>query len=86
MNKEFKMLRSEINERFDQILKEIKKLWEENAEIMKQKDTLTVSIVEIIGVGELLKEKENKSKKYSEVRKEWIRKNDNKDWLINFEW
>ena len=64
----------EIIQRFDKILNKIIQLIDE---LKRQKEgTVTTTIEELTNVGKLLQIKQNKSMKYSELRKELLKSQD----------
>jgi hypothetical protein len=61
----------EIIQRFNSVLKEINKLIDElKVEAKKDELIVRVSIIELVGIGEIMKDK--KIKKYSVLREEWL--------------
>ncbi|RIA81230.1 hypothetical protein C1645_837341 [Glomus cerebriforme] len=62
----------EITQRFDKILEEIRELIDELKDKPKENELIIkVSIIELEGIGEIMKEK--RDKKYSILRKEWLK-------------
>ena len=63
--------RIEIIQRFDNILQEINKLRDElKVGVKRDELTIRVTMVELVGIGEIMKNK--KVKKYSVLRREWL--------------
>jgi replicative DNA helicase len=65
----------EIIQRFDKILNKIIQLRDELKQ-QKEEKTVTTTIEELTNVGKSLQNKQNKSIKYSELRREWLKLRD----------
>jgi len=65
----------EIIQRFDKILNEIIQLMDELKQ-QKEEKTITITIKELINVGKLLQNKQSKSIKYSELKKNFLKSRD----------
>jgi hypothetical protein len=63
--------RTEIIQRFDNVLRKINKLRDElKNEVMKDMPVVKVSVTELIGIGMIIKNKGNM--RYSVLRNEWL--------------
>lgn len=62
----------EIIRRFDKILNKIIQLMDE-LKTTKERKIITTTIEELTNVGKLLQNRQNKSMKYSELRKEFLK-------------
>ena len=65
----------EIIQRFDKILNKIIQLMDELKQ-QKEGKTITTTIEELTSIGRLLQNKQSKSMKYSELRKEFLKSRD----------
>ena len=65
----------EIIRRFDKILNKIIQLMDE-LKTTKGRKIITTTIEELTNVGKLLQNRQNKSMKYSELRKEFLKSRD----------
>jgi hypothetical protein len=65
----------EIIQRFDKILNKIIQLMDELKQ-QKEGKTITTTIEELTIIGRLLQNKQSKSMKYSELRKEFLKSRD----------
>ncbi|CAB4427539.1 unnamed protein product [Rhizophagus irregularis] len=62
----------EIIQRFDKIFNKIIQLRNELKQ-QKEEKTITTTIEELTNMGKLLQNKQNKSMKYSELKREWLK-------------